>query len=795
MQWRHWWWKLGLLISIVVAAVFYRYLSELDEKVQQQFAGKRWALPTSIYGRPLEIYPGMRIRMKELLYELSFMQYQSSRHVKVPGDYRAHRSTIELKTRPFPQDAHKEPSRHLKLRFDSERLVTMTDLSSQKSIDIIRLNPPLIGRFYPKHGENRVLVQLSEVPSTLVQMLIATEDRKFYEHIGIDVSAILRATVKNIQEMRVVQGASTLTQQLVKNFFLTREQTLRRKFEEVFMAMLLEWHYEKEEILEAYLNEVYLGQDGEHAIHGVAQGSYFYFGRPLQELQLHQQALLVSVLKGPSQYNPRRFPKKALLRRNLILSMMASGNTIEENLLVRSAAKPLEIVKKVHSSESYFPAFLELVKRQLLEEYAETDLQSEGLQVYTTFDPQLQRKMETAIQNKLKQLEAKYRIPPNTLETASILTDTSSGELLAMVGGRHFRFPGFNRALDAKRPIGSLIKPVVYLSALSKANDYHLMSMLDDSPLDMVINGKKWQPQNYDRIFRGSVPFYKSLAHSYNVPSIRLGLEVGLESIEHMLKQLGFQRAVKLFPSSLLGTLEMSVFEVGQMYYSLASGGFVTPIQTIRSVSTQAGIPLKRYPLAIEQTLDVVPVYLLNVALKSVLEEGTGKKLKKILPKYLEAAGKTGTTNDLRDSWFAGYTGDRLAVVWIGKDNNQPTKLTGSSGAMMVWGDIIKSIPNKSLQLHQPENVEWLTVDQHTGALTDDECPNAIRVPFTTTARPVHNQSCPDLKKQQKHELEVVNEKPAQTPILEAPVKQTDLKALDNEQEKGIFDWLKGLFK
>ncbi len=795
LHWKRWLWKLGLLGSIVAAAFFLIYLSELNEKVQQQFAGKRWALPTSVYGRPLEIYPGMRIGMKDFLYELSFMQYQPAHRIKIPGDYQKHRTTIELKTRPFSLEDNTEPSRHLRLRFDAQRLISITDLSTQKPVDILQLNPPLIGRFYPKHGENRVLVQLQDVPETLVEMLVATEDRKFYEHIGIDVFAILRATLTNLKEMRVVQGASTLTQQLVKNFFLTRAQTLQRKIEEACMALLLEWHYEKEEILEAYFNEVYLGQDGEHAIHGVAQASYFYFGRPLQELQLHQQALLVAMLKGPSQYNPRRFPKKALKRRNLVLSMLVSTTTIDEGLLVHASEQSLGIVEKPHSSQTPFPSFLALVKRQLLEEYAEADLQSEGLQVFTTFDPQFQRKMERAIDKKLKQLEASYRIKSKTLEVASILTNTNNGEVLAMVGGRNFRFPGFNRVLDAKRPIGSLIKPVVYLAALSEAKGYHLMSLLDDSSLEMVVNGKKWRPQNYDRKFHGNVPFYQALAHSYNLPSIRLGLEVGLDKVQQALQQLGFQRTVEFFPSSLLGSVEMSVFEVAKLYAPLASGGFFTPIQTIRSVATHEGIPLKRYPLAIEHTLDVVPVYLLNVALKSVIEEGTGRKLKKILPAHLDVAGKTGTTNDLKDSWFAGYTGDRLAVVWLGKDNNQSTKLTGSSGALAVWGEIIKSIPSKSLQLHQPENVEWLTVNQDSGALTEEQCPNAIRVPFTRDSRPTELQPCPELVTEQVQPIEVVKEKPLQTPVSKAPVKSPSPKSLDNEQGWGIFQWLKGLFE
>lgn len=714
----------------------------LDLTVRAQFEGKRWALPARVYARPLELYPSMALRPEQLMTELAMLGYRQANDPRDPGSYQTQHDEITIATRPFVFWDGAQSPMLLRLDFDGNRLRTLTDQRTDKPVTLVRLDPLLIGGIYPAHNEDRVLVKLGEVPPDLVNGLIAVEDRKFYSHHGIDPRGIARALVTTLRGAGV-QGGSTLTQQLVKNFYLTPERTLRRKFTEMIMALLLEMHYSKEEILEAYANEIYLGQDGNRAIHGFGLASHFYFDQPLSQLSLAQSALLVGLVKGPSYYDPRHQPARALARRNLVLQEMQQQQFITQQQYVAARAAPLGVVDQAPGGTSIYPAFVELVHRQLQRDYREADLRSEGLMIFTTLDPLVQFAAERALTTRLPQLEKARRIPPKALEGAVVVTSVQNGEVQALVGGRDTRYEGFNRALDAERSIGSLIKPVIYLTALERPDSYTLATMLDDSPLVWRQRGTSdWEPRNYDKVSHGLVPLRIALANSYNISSARLGLSLGVRKVMDNAHRLGIERDLPDYASSLLGADGLAPIEVAQMYETFASGGFRVPLRAIREVLTADGQPLQRYSLSVEQVIEPGPAYLVTSALQGVVREGTADGLNRYLSPDLHVAGKTGTTNDLRDSWFAGYTGDRLAVVWLGRDDNQPINMTGASGALTVWGDMMARLDPQPLVPPPPDSIEMVAVDSATGLRADENCQGTVTLPFIRGSAPVETAPC-----------------------------------------------------
>jgi penicillin-binding protein 1B len=730
--------RAGVLLLAALAV----YVLYLDVTIQTQFEGKRWALPARVYASPLELYPGKKISAAQLSEELMALNYRHG-NLNEPGSYLRDRERIELITRPFAYWDGAQPALRMAVTFSGKQITGIENLDTGQSPPLARLDPLLIGGIYPAHNEDRVLVKLNEVPPALVRALITVEDRNFYEHHGVDPRGIARALWTNLRAADAVQGGSTLTQQLVKNFYLTSDRTLRRKATEAIMALLLDAHYLKDEILEAYVNEIYLGQDGNRAIHGFGLAAQYYFDRPLQQLSLSQAALLVGLVKGPSYYDPRRHPERAAARRNLVLAELAERNAIATSEYLSAKTAPLDVTVRAPMGTSPYPAFLGLVHRQLRSDYSDVDLRSEGLRIFTTLDPRTERAAEQALATRLTTLEKQRRIPAGVLEGAIVVTSTEHGEVLAMVGGRRTRYEGFNRALDAVRQIGSLIKPAVYLAALSRPSQYTLTTRLDDSPLVWKEPGiTEWAPQNYDKQFHGDVELRTALAESYNVSSARLGLALGLPAVIESAHQLGIERTLPPYGSTLLGTIGLTPFEVTQMYQTLASGGFLTPLRAIREVQTPDGVPLKRYSLSVAQAVDPGATYLTVTALQQVVQSGTATGLSAFLPADLKIAGKTGTTDDLRDSWFAGFTGDKLAIVWVGRDDNQSTGLTGAAGALMVWGQMMATLDPEPLTPPMPESIELVRVDTKTGLRADSGCSDTVEIPYVRGSAPTEMAPC-----------------------------------------------------
>jgi penicillin-binding protein 1B len=726
---RRLWRKILIVIFVVLAivvAVAAGWIMHLDRVVTKEFQGRHWSVPAHVYAAPLELYAGARISADDLEEELRRVHYRRGDPAVGPGLYRRVGNAFDIRTRRVRFIDEQRDAQLVSIHADASAITSMRQANGA-DLPVFRLDPPVIGSVFPIHGEDRLVVSPEEIPALLRNGIKLIEDRRFDEHHGVDTLGVLRAIWVNLRAGRVVQGGSTLTQQLVKNYFLTDAQTFDRKATEAVMALRLEAHYPKDEILVAYLNEVFLGQDGERAIHGFGLGSEFYFAKPLGELDAGELALLIGMVKGPSYYDPRKHPERALVRRNLVLKEFTDAHLIDANAAQRAAAAPLGLRP---GGGSYVPAYIDLVRRHLKRDYAEADLAAAGLSVYTSLDPRAQASAERALTRDLQLLDAKSAARGGHLQGAVIVAEPNSGDVVAVVGGRETDTAGtFNRALDARRPIGSLVKPAVYLTALESGH-YTAASLIDDAPIEMKLpDGSIWAPQNFEHNVNGSVTLAKALAESLNLATVKLGMDLGLSKVADTLQSLGLESSTALNPSMLLGTVEMSPLEVVQVYASLANGGFRARLRAVRAVLDEQGRPLKHFKVQVEPAAPPAAVYQLLRMLMLVPTHGTARDAAARLPRGLVIAGKTGTSSDTRDSWFAGFTGSYLSVVWVGYDDNRVTGLTGAAGALPVWADTMASLKPVSFEPIAPDSAEdrWIGFDD--GLETTPACsPGAVLI-------------------------------------------------------------------
>ena len=724
--------KLGICgIALLTAFTVY-----MDAVITRQFEGKKWAIPAKVYARPMELYEGRLLKPEELQAQLQRQGYQAVQDVRRPGTFSRNNSQFTIYSRGFHFPDGTEPSRYAGVTFSGNKVSHLTSKQNQP-LPLLRLDPQPVGGIYPASYEDRLLIREKQAPKYLVPALLAIEDRSFYDHWGLSLSAIARAFVVNVRAGGVVQGGSTLTQQLVKNFFLSNERTFDRKAREAVMSVLLELHYSKDEILETYLNEVYLGQQGRRAIHGFGLASQFYFAQPIQELSLARTALLVAIIKGPSYYDPRRFPERALARRNLVLDVLASEGIVPQTEVDRSKKLPLGVVSREQMRTNAFPAYLDLVKTQLRRDYNERDLTSEGLRIFTNMDPIIQRHAQSSLTGTITS------IGNESLQGAMVVTSAQTGDLLAVVGDKNPGYAGFNRALDARRPVGSMLKPAIYLAALEKPSRYTLTTLVEDSPVKVKDGqGGYWEPRNYTGKSRGKVPLYEALANSYNQAATRVGMDVGLNSVLQTARRLGIERKLPSYPSVLLGSASLTPMELAGMYQTIASGGFRMPLRAIDAVVDAHGKPLRRYSLSVERAVDTASMELLRTGMGITMREGTGRRAYWSIDQSIQLAGKSGTTNDLRDSWFAGFSGNLMAVTWLGNDDNSPTKLTGSSGALRVWSRFMQRVPISSVAPLSSEKLEYVWVQPETNLRSAEGCDGARRIPFIRNSAPLETDGC-----------------------------------------------------
>lgn len=731
-------WRILLLFLLFATA----WVVYLDSQVTRRFEGHRWEVPSRVYASPLELYEGAGLSAADLILELQALGYRQDASLSSPGTWHRQGPGVRLRSRGFHFADGEEPPRRLSVRFNGQGIGGL-QVEQGPVAPVVRLEPQAIGGIYPAHNEDRILIRLDQMPPLFYESLLLTEDRDFESHHGVAPLSIARAMLANIRAGRVVQGGSTITQQLVKNFYLSAEQTYWRKLNEAVMAILLELRYPKEEIIESYLNEVYLGQAGQRAIHGVGLASQFYFGKPFKDLKVQESALLVAMVRGPTYYNPRRYPERARERRNRVLGLLEEQGHLPEGAASKATSSPLGVIEKPRFEANPYPAFMDLVREHLRRDYDDKDLQSSGLRIFTTLEPRVQNTAAEELSETLDRLSDRAGPGTKSLQGAMVITRPQSGEVKAVVGSRSEGTMGFNRALAARRPIGSLIKPAIYLTALEQPERYTLTSTLQDEPFRIEFdNGDEWTPRNFDGESHGEVALYRALSLSYNQATVRLGLDVGLTPVRDMLQRLGLQRRPGAYPALLLGSLDLSPLQVTELYQTLAASGYRVPLRSITAVTTADGETLSRYDLDIRQVVDPAPMHLLHYALQETVRDGTGRGVYHFLPESLHVAGKTGTTDGGRDTWFAGFTGNSLGVTWVGTDDNVPTLLTGGSGALRVWGRVMAELPQQSLSPVVPGNVDYHWIDEETGLRTRENCQGARRIPYIAGSEPTDSTPC-----------------------------------------------------
>ena len=721
----------ALAVLIIVFVISLAVIAIIDSRVTNKLEGVLWTVPAKVYSRSLDLAEGLSINKSNLLRELKMLSYSEKKNPTKPGEYFYNSNKLNI----FLRGYEDQNSGLFEIFIRDGRVEEITNQLGL-SVDLVKLEPIAIGGMYPSHMEDRILLSWPQVPSILIDTILSVEDQTFFNHKGISLRSISRAFFTNVKAGDIEQGGSTITQQLAKNLFFSPEQTIKRKIMEAIAALLIEFHYSKEEILLAYINDVFLAQSGKRAVHGFGMGAQHFFGTSLMNLETDQIALLVGMLKGPSLYNPRRNPNNATNRRNLVLKILQKGGHISLSSLEDMTKRPLRVVKPSFRSETRYPAFHDLVRLELRENYQDSELRTQGLRIQTNLDPVLQESLESSIKKTKIELVNKYGNKLNELEGAAIAVDIISGEVKAVVGSSSPSEFGFNRSINAIRPIGSLVKPFIYLTALNKYDQYTLTTILDDSKLSFESGGEIWEPNNFDKKYHGKIPLHVALWQSYNIASARLGMELGYDSVQETFSKLGITKTIERYPSLFIGSFEMSPFDAIQSYQVIAADGFYSPLRSIRDIQDLKGEIDLSYPYKIEQRIRPEPLHLLKFAMKQTFISGTARGYPRKKIESWQAGGKTGTSDDQRDSWFVGFAGDILVLVWLGFDDNRPTPLTGRSGALEVWKNFIDDIQPTTVKGNNFSRIKYVWVDKKDGLLSGERCKNSLLVPFINGTEP-----------------------------------------------------------
>jgi len=677
-------WSFTWKVSLVVIAFLAISGIYFDKMIERRLDGATWQLPAQVFARPLTIKNNMSLPQQGLISELKLLNYRPVIKVQASGQFSVVGNTVTIYRRAFDFPDKSIASEKVSIHFRNDKVSNIRN-ERGKVLTVFRLDPLLIDRLHSQQLEDRVFVPFRKIPSLFINTLLLMEDRNYYHHQGISPLAIVRAFIVNFKAGHTVQGGSTLTQQLAKNLFLSQKRSFWRKFKEAYIAVLMDYKYSKDKLLEAYLNEVYLAQNGKTGIYGIGLASDYYFARPINELRIEQIALLVAIIKGPSYYNPRRNPERALARRDLVLRLMVENNLISGDDYRYAARDALNLSDKYALNHRANPAFISLLHRELVSKVPAAVRKQSGLHIFTSIDPLAQYNAELAVMEGIKRLSKKKT---NDLQGAMVVTDREHAEVRALVSGKNVKFSGFNRALDAVRPIGSLVKPAVYLTALEAG--YEPDYRLQDKPIVLKNStGQRWQPKNYDRKFRGEVSLEYALIHSLNVPTVNLGMKVGLNNVINSLYKMGIHEDIKAYPSLVLGSLSLSPFQVAQMYQPITMDGVYKTISIIRGIANKDGVLLYDRKERTKRVFSSGSINKLTSILHKVTTEGTSRSLRWRNPKQY-FSGKTGTTNHLNDSWFVGFDDNQVVTTWVGKDNNQSSNLTGSSGALVLFSDYMK---------------------------------------------------------------------------------------------------------
>lgn len=723
--------------SLATAALLGVALLILEAASVGRLADLTGRAPTSIYARPYVLYVGMPADAELLRAHLQRLGYVPAGSGEVElGEYRLASRRWIIGRRHFRHHERLSPGGVVTARIDDRGSVAALEDTEGRGFRYVTLEPELIASLVDESNKDRIPVPLSDVPSHLVDAVVAIEDQRFFQHRGLDLKRIGAAALANLRAGRVVQGGSTITQQLAKNLYLSSSRNVIRKIREAAIALALESRYPKREILEAYLNEVYLGQDGGLAVHGVGRAAQYYFGKDVASLDLAQSALLASLIRGPSLYSPFRHETAARARRDLVLERMFEQGLVTENAYREARERPLQVRPTVALTQSvrYFTDF---VQAQLA---ADTSLGADrGSAVFTSLDVRLQEAAEDAIRAGLEQLESQYpglRQEDAPLQAALVALDPRSGQILALVGGRDYGRSQFNRAVTARRQPGSAFKPVVALAALSRRgrvgegeSPFTLASILEDRRLVVHTVAGEWEPVNYDRRFRGPVTLRDALEHSLNVPFARLGLAVGPTRIAETARSLGIESPLSSVPSLALGASDISPLELTRAYGVLAAGGFRAASRPILAIFDRGGDVREPAAATGQRVFDPAEAYLVTSALRGAVERGTGRTLR-ALGYDGAVAAKSGTTNDFRDGWFVGYTPSLAVGVWVGFDDGRSIGLPGARVALPIFARFLRAAvgphgtrgPYGSPGFSPPAGLEVVEVDPRTGLRAGPGC-------------------------------------------------------------------------
>ena len=726
--------KLITYVSLIIFLIIsIAYISILDSKVVNKLDGVLWTVPAKVYARPLELAEGGKINVDGLKKELEILSYELTKGIPdTPGEFSQSQRSVNIFIRGF---GSQEPGLY-RLKIENDKIDSIKRKDGI-SIDLIQLEPLSIGGMFPSHLQDRILLNFSQVPKDLEEMILVVEDRNFYSHKGISLRSIMRAFIKNTRALGIEEGGSTITQQLAKSLFFSPEQTIRRKIKEAIAALLIEIHYSKQEILLAYINDVFIAQSGRRAIHGFGLASQFFFGTDLKNLSLDQKALLVGMLKGPSLYSPINNPDRAKTRRDLVLSLIKNDSLITEEEYLDLKGRSLKVIPPSFKSLSKYPAFNDIVTLDLRKNFDDSDLRTKGLKIITNLDPVVQDYLEESIKDTKLKLKRRYGSQLNGLEGAGIVIDSFSGEVVAAIGSTKPNNYGFNRAINAVRPIGSLVKPFIYLSALQHYSKYNLSTLLDDSKLSVSLpGGKLWEPNNFDKKFHGNIPLHVALSESYNVATTRLGMDLGYSVVQETFTKLGIKKKIPKYPSIFVGSFEMTPLEAIQAYQTIASEGFYSPLNSIRTVESSEDVLSLSYPYKVEQRFRPEPIYLLKFVLKQTFISGTARGFSSRVIEKWKTGGKTGTSDDQRDSWFVGYAGNYLMLVWLGFDDNRKSPLTGRTGALQVWKNFMSRLDPIAYEVRKPSRIRYEWVDAKDGLLSGERCKGSILIPFVEGTEP-----------------------------------------------------------
>ena len=726
--------KLITYVSLIIFLIIsIAYISILDSKVVNKLDGVLWTVPAKVYARPLELAEGGKINVDGLKKELEILSYELTKGIPdTPGEFSQSQRSVNIFIRGF---GSQEPGLY-RLKIENDKIDSIKRKDGI-SIDLIQLEPLSIGGMFPSHLQDRILLNFSQVPKDLEEMILVVEDRNFYSHKGISLRSIMRAFIKNTRALGIEEGGSTITQQLAKSLFFSPEQTIKRKIKEAIAALLIEIHYSKQEILLAYINDVFIAQSGRRAIHGFGLASQFFFGTDLKNLSLDQKALLVGMLKGPSLYSPINNPDRAKTRRDLVLSLIKNDSLITEEEYLDLKGKSLKVIPPSFKSLSKYPAFNDIVILDLRKNFDDSDLRTKGLKIITNLDPVVQDYLEESIKDTKLKLKRRYGSQLNGLEGAGIVIDSFSGEVVAAIGSTKPNNYGFNRAINAVRPIGSLVKPFIYLSALQHYSKYNLSTLLDDSKLSVSLpGGKLWEPNNFDKKFHGNIPLHVALSESYNVATTRLGMDLGYSVVQETFTKLGIKKKIPKYPSIFVGSFEMTPLEAIQAYQTIASEGFYSPLNSIRTVESSEDVLSLSYPYKVEQRFRPEPIYLLKFVLKQTFISGTARGFSSRVIEKWKTGGKTGTSDDQRDSWFVGYAGNYLMLVWLGFDDNRKSPLTGRTGALQVWKNFMSRLDPIAYEVRKPSRIRYEWVDAKDGLLSGESCKGSILIPFVEGTEP-----------------------------------------------------------